>query len=436
MSRLALCAALSAALAACVETADDESLGAVTGAVESAGPASLLDISREHVAGDVWHHSLLLRVGDTPNAVIRIHRIVRERAPWLPRPTSAGAMFLHGDFSSFPSNFAPVLADPASTTTGMAVDLAQRGIDVWGFDRRWAVATTDADLSDFGGMGMVQELDDVGRALAVARAVRLATGSGGDRLHLVGFSRGGFLAYAYAARDAALPAALRSVKGLVPLDVWAELPPEDVDARAFVCGSAAWEYQQIADGVTDQENSVFIAIGELAVSDPDGPSPFFTDPQLTNRDAFLALAGQTYFFFPATPYYHLAAPFLDGGVVTGLRDSPEAVIASWFAHASPHQSMREVADTDAVWCGDGSGPIDVDLSRIRVPLFYLGAAGGYGDHGLYSTTRVSSTDVTTNVIRRFGPEGAFEDFGHGDILFASDAPDLAWRPLAQWLASH
>lgn len=436
MSRLALFAAASLALAACVQTADDESLGAVTEAVQSAGPSSLMDISREHVSGDVWHHSVLLRLGDTPNAVIRIHRIVRERAPWLPRPTSAGAMLLHGDFSSFSSNFAPVLADPASSTAGMAVDLALRGVDVWGFDRRWAVAAPDADLSDFGDIGMVQELDDIGRALAVARAVRLATGSGGDRLHLVGFSRGGFLAYAYAARDATLPAAQRSVKGLVPLDIWAELPPEDTDARAFICESAAFEYALIADGVTDSENSFFIAIGELALSDPDGPSPFFTDPPLTNRDAFLLSAGQTYFFFPPTPFYHLAAPFLDGGMVTGLRESPEAVIASWFAHATPHQSMREAADTDAVWCGDGSGPIDVDLSRIRVPLFYLGAAGGYGDHGLYSTTRVSSTDVTTSVIRRFGPEGAFEDFGHGDLLFASEAPDLAWRPLAQWLASH
>jgi pimeloyl-ACP methyl ester carboxylesterase len=318
----------------------------------------------------------------------------------------------------------------------MAVDLALRGIDVWGFDRRWAVAATDTDLSDFGAIGMVQELDDIGRALAVARAVRAATGIGDDRLHLVGFSRGGFLAYAYAAREATLPAVQRSVKGLVPLDVWAELPPEDADARAFMCESAAFEYQLIADGVTDSENSFFIAIGELAASDPDGPSPFFTDPPLSNRDAFLLSAGQTYFFFPVTPYYHLAAPFLDGGMVTGLRESPEAVIASWFAHATPHQSMREAADTDAVWCGDGSGPLDVELSRIRVPLFYLGAAGGYGDHGLYSTTLVSSTDVTTNVIRRFGPEGAFEDFGHGDLLFASAAPDLVWRPLAQWLASH
>ena len=27
----------------------------------------------------------------------------------------------------------------------------------------------------------------------------------------------------------------------------------------------------------------------------------------------------------------------------------------------------------------------------------------------------------------------FQDFGHGDLLFGTDADDLAWRPLAAWL---
>ena len=71
-----------------------------------------------------------------------------------------------------------------------------------------------------------------------------------------------------------------------------------------------------------------------------------------------------------------------------------------------------------------------------MPLFYLGAAGGYGDHGLYSTTRVSSSDVTTQVVRRGGSGGDFEDFGHGDLLFADDAPALVWQPLRAWLVAH
>ena len=33
-----------------------------------------------------------------------------------------------------------------------------------------------------------------------------------------------------------------------------------------------------------------------------------------------------------------------------------------------------------------------------------------------------------------GQEG--EDYGHGDLLFGTDAPDLVWKPLASWLLAH
>lgn len=423
-SLLSLATAASiAALPACVEAPADDTTTTIAQTLDSTG-ALVEDIAREHVAGDVWHHSFVLVLGNTPNARIRLHRIVRERAPWLPRSTRAGAMLLHGDFSSFSSNFTP-----------MATWLAQENIDVWGVDRRWAVAPTDADLSDFGSMTFAQEIDDTGRALAAARAVRLLTGSGLERLHLIGFSRGGFLAYAYAASEGARRPFQRHVKGLVPLDVWAEIPPEDEAARAWICEGAAFERQLVADGVTDSENSFFIALGELAQSSPDDASPFF--PGLTNRQAFLMAAAQTYLFFPPTPHYHLAAGDIDeSGLPTALTESPEAAIAQWFAHATPHQSMAEAADSDSIWCGDGQGPFTVDLAAIRVPLYYIGAAGGYGDRGVYSTTRVSSTDVTVDIVARSGPEGAFEDFGHGDLLFGSDAPALVWEPLARWMAAR
>jgi hypothetical protein len=71
-----------------------------------------------------------------------------------------------------------------------------------------------------------------------------------------------------------------------------------------------------------------------------------------------------------------------------------------------------------------------------VPLFYLGAAGGFGDHGLYTTQKVASTDVTTLVVRRLGADAEAEDFGHGDLIYAADAPELAWTPLAQWILHH
>jgi pimeloyl-ACP methyl ester carboxylesterase len=423
--------ALAALLAACDAAAPPPEL-------ETATEGLAIAITRDQIVGDVYHYGFVLRLGDAPNAQIHLHRVVRERAPWRPRATTGAIMLLHGDFATFATNFAPVLGTPPSTATGMATYLAQRGIDVWGFDRRWTQAPADgADLSDFDAMGIPQELDDIGKALTFARAIRLVTDGSLDRMTLIGFSRGGQLAYFYASTEAARPAWQRHVKGLVPLDVYASLSPADEDLRQIFCQSAFFEYADLGAGIVDTPNGFQIEAGSLALSAPNDPTPFQGFfPGLTNREVMLLFVGQTYFFFPASPFYHLASPVLDGDVVTALRESPENVVSTWLAGAAPHQSLREAADTDALVCGDAPLPADVPLSRIRVPLFYLGAAGAYGDHGLFSTTQVSSTDVETLVVRRFGPEREAEDFGHGDLLFATDAPQLAWQPLLSWLRRH
>src|SRR6185503_17628760 len=115
--------------------------------------AAQLAFTREHIAADIYHYELVLPIGHAPNAALRIHRVVREAAPFVPRPTTRAAMLLHGDFSTFVTNFAPVLGEPASPVQGLAPYLAARSIDVWGLDRRWAVPGADDDVSDFGEMG-------------------------------------------------------------------------------------------------------------------------------------------------------------------------------------------------------------------------------------------------------------------------------------------
>jgi hypothetical protein len=392
-------------------------------------------VTRDHIAGDVFHYGFTVRVGDGPNALLRVHRVVRERAPWLPRRTTGAVMMLHGDFATFATNFAPVLGDPPSPATGIATWLAERNIDVWGVDRRWTVAPeTGAELSDFDAMGLDQELGDIGAALAFARGVRAVTDASVDRMTLVGFSRGGELAYFYASRDATRPPELRHVGGLVPLDVYVSLSPADEDLRQTFCGFARDEYDLLAAGEVDTPNDFQIAVGRNALSAPDDPSPF--NPARTNRGVMLRFVGRTFGVFPATPLYHLNAPVLEGTDVIGLRSSPEDVVAHWLAGAAPHQSMREAADTDALTCGDAPLPVDVPLSRIRVPLLLIGAAGGYGNHAVFSTTQVGSTDVSTRVIRQLPPEREAEDFGHADLLFSPDAPALAWQPLLSWLRGH
>lgn len=399
---------------------------ALTEAEQLASVSAPVAVTREHVAGDIYHYQFDLRVGSTPNARVRIHRVVRELSPWRPRPAPHAVMLLHGDFANFVTNFVPSLGNPASPAPGLAPYLVSRGIDAWGVDRRWTLPTAEGDVSDLGGMGVDQELGDISVALAFARAMRTVTDGAPGRIVLGGFSHGAQLTYAYAAADG------RHVSAIAALDIYYDLAPEDADLRALACANAEAERDALAQGVTDSSNSFFITAGQLARSAPDEISPLF--PPYTNRGVLLTLAGLTWWFAPYTPLYHLSAPSLDAdGNATGLRESSEDSVSAWFASAPPHQSMREAAELDAIWCGTSPRP---ELARIRVPLFYLGAAGGFGDRGLYSTTRVSSRDVTTLVVHRFGPEGVAEDFGHGDLLYAEDAPTLAWAPFAAWLLRH
>jgi hypothetical protein len=407
---------LPALLSACVAGDEPDEVAVVSSAVTSS-------FDREHVVDDIYHYELVVRVGDEPNAGVRIHRVVREVAPFVARRTPHAVMMLHGDFSTFETNF----------LVGMAPDFARRGFDVWGVDRRWTLPAADGDISDFAGMTVSQAIDDVRTALGVARALRAVTGHGSGRLGLVGFSHGGQLAYAVAAVEANRPAYQRHVDAIVPLDWWGAYGPDQEFDRQLACEFAAFEYQLVADGETDFPADFQIAIGQLARIAPDDPSPIF--PGETNRGALLELAGQTYEIAPFTPLYHWHAPILDGDDVIGLRESSEAAVAAWLEHAAPHYALIETADFDQLLCGEDS-PIDGELSDIEIPLLYVGAAGAVGELGTHATTVVSSTDVSTLIVSRFGPEQQAEDFGHTDLLLATDAPALVWQPIAAWLMQH
>jgi pimeloyl-ACP methyl ester carboxylesterase len=379
-----------------------------------------LGASRTKLSGDIYHYEFIIPVGDTPNANLHIHRVVRERKPWQPRKTDEVIALMHGDFQSFSTSFLP----------GVAPWLAARDVDVWGIDRRWAHATV---ISDFNSMGLDEELADTGVALAFIRGVRLVEGSGSDRVKLAGFSRGGQLTYFYASREALRPAPLRHVDGIVPLDVYASLADDDTDTRQFYCDTAAWEYDQLAQGVAEVSNDFQISVGQAAIDAPAAQSEWI--PRFNNRQMMLWLLAKTYFVFPAQPNYHLMAPTFDAnGDANGLRLSPESAAATWLASSPLFQPMRESADTDGIMCGDTS--FDVPLSRIQVPLLSIAAAGGYGERTLHSTSSVGSSDVTAIVIRQLPVEREREDYGHADLLFAPDAAQTTWQPLLTWLRAH
>ena len=88
---------------------------------------------------------------------------------------------------------------------------------------------------------------------------------------------------------------------------------------------------------------------------------------------------------------------------------------------------------DGAWCGDQH---PLALAQVRVPVYHLGAAGGFGAHARFTTEQLGSRDVTFRVVRRLAVAAEAEDFGHANLLYASDAPTLAWRDLAAWIEAH
>jgi pimeloyl-ACP methyl ester carboxylesterase len=343
-----------------------------------------------------------------------VHRVAR------PHTRSKDAIvLLHGDFANFSSNFTP-----------MANWLAERGIDVWGIDQRWTQQPRyEPDLSGFDAMGLDQELDDISTALAFVRARRHDQ----DKVALAGFSRGGQLAYFYASREAKRPPRMRHVKGVVALDVYASLAASDADLRQWYCNNAASEYADLAAGNVDVYNVFQLTVGQHYLADPDAPSLW--DETLTTREMMLWLLGQTYQFFAPSENYHLNGPTLDAsGLPTGLRFSSETAVATWLATGSWHQALRESADTDQVLCDPTA--FDVPLSRIRIPVLSIAAAGGYGARAAHSVAQTSSSDKTSILIRTLPVAREAEDYGHADILFASTAPVRAWQPLLSWLRAH
>jgi hypothetical protein len=87
-------------------------------------------------------------------------------------------------------------------------------------------------------------------------------------------------------------------------------------------------------------------------------------------------------------------------------------------------------------CGEADLPYDDNLALINVPVYYVGAGGGFGEFGLDTLARLGSADVTTNVVILYGPEGRPVDFGHADIFLADNAKELVWKPLYDWIVSH
>ena len=402
------------------------------------GECAAGSLERRVLTGDVVEYTFDLILGSGPYDAVGMHRVVRETAPFQPARTGDSLLMVHGDIWGFRAAF---LVEPARN---LPVFLAQNGVDVWGIDQRWVrVPAGETDFDFMAGWGFQHDIQDLYAALSVARGVRLFTGNGFDRMILLGWSRGGQVGYVYLNAETQVPPGLRNVDGFIPVDIYLKTDiPDRVEAA---CRRSDIQETAYAAGTFQNATGVLVqTIAFLATVDPAGASPIF--PGLTNYQAAL-LTGEATFILQSpdepVPFYHLAGgtfaaePAPSGlPVPTGLLYSPETAWLAALTGASAFQPTRQLADAELVMCEEVDVPFDDHLAEIANPILYVGAGGGFGDSGVYTTTLLGSTDVTTHIVDLTPPAARLLDFGHSDLFLGTDAETLVWQPILTWLQAH
>ncbi len=388
----------------------------------------IMSSQRSVLHDDIVHYRFDVAVGPGQFDVIRLHRIVRERHPYWPVRTEDGVFLLPGAPNFFETIFMePLISQVPPWDQSVAVFLAKNSIDVWGMDYAWALVPPETtDFSFMNGWGLQRDIEHTKKALSLARWIRAFTGQGFGRLHLLGFSYGLSVAYSLAGEETERPPGLRNVKGLIPVD--SDFKDDDEPLRVLNCDFAAY-YQSLLDaGVYQDEDGVFLKlVGDLAETAPNGVSPFF--PPLTNLQFAL--------FVGASGDIHFVGGYFDeSGIPTGLRYTQDWLWVDLLQALPPYVPVEALQDTYAVTCNEVDLPFDDHLGEITLPILHVGAAGGVGQYGYYTTTLTASKDVTKFTVQLLPDDERMMDFGHADLFTATDAEALVWRPILNWILAH
>ncbi len=405
---------------------------------ESCGPAV---IERRQLVGDVFEYSYRVRVGLGAHDVITLHRVAREVAPGTPARALKSVFLVHGDVLGFRAAFlASVASGAVPREQSIALFLAQRGVEVWGIDLRWVnVPPGTTDFSFMKGWNLGLHARDVGTGMLLARRVRACGGNGSGRMALLGWSRGATISYAYLNAETRLAPEQRQVSGFIPVDMPYVLAPRHTAERQAACQTLGTFSRMQASGQYEggQVGALLQLLGSLAITAPDGASPIPPLAGLTNRQAGRLTGSATYALQnpPILPVYHWTGGQFALGLPSALSWTRERFFFDALVQASPYQSIGEQVDTLAMWCGAPDVPYDDYLREVKVPVLYVGAAGGSGDYGLHSLGLLGSTDVKQLVVKRLDADRAL-DYGHSDLLMADDAAATVWTPVLDWLRSH
>lgn len=398
------------------------------------GPPFLREYQRETLLGDIAHYWWEIPIGNGEHEVIRLHRVVRESRPHKPIRTKKTLFGLHGTPGHFEAMFlvgSIVPAVPADHS--LAVFLAQDNVDVWGIDQAYTLLPAAIeDFSFMQGWGLQFDAENLLTGMSIARFVRSFTGSGNTKLNLLGYSTGFMTGFAALNIETQLPPGRRQIGGFIPVDYFYK-----TQEAIWIDGECEWA-AIVADMIQNGEyqhsyGMLFQMLGLLADQDPAGDSPII--PGTTNLQAALFAGAMTSDIFGGVDHYHFFGGIFDvDGNVVDLNYTPVPWYLGWLQQFNNYGSNFLEYDIAAVHCDEIETPFDDHLREIRVPVFFVGARGGFGRLMDYTATLIGSDDVTLLNVQ-IDPDMIL-DFGHVDLFAAAIAPQVAWQPILTWINAH
>ncbi|EPX60279.1 hypothetical protein D187_002365 [Cystobacter fuscus DSM 2262] len=416
----------------------------VEGLSESLTAGRLLEASRRVVDEGIAEYSYTVQVGPGAYDVITVHRVVTELLPGIPRIGQKPVFLVHGDLWGFRGAFLPSVESSAvPREKSFALYLARQGRDVWGVDLRWVhVPATTTDFTFMQNWNLETHLQDVRAGLLLANQVRTLGSSSVTPMPLLGWSRGATIGYALLNAEAKSPANQHLVSAFVPVDMAYVFDKTDAVqseiSRAACDGYTMLSALQQSGVYVEGSGQTVQGLGVLAITAPQAPSPLLMG--LTNREAALLAGSATYMLqgVPLFDWYHFTGGLFSGTTPTGLTWTNERFFFDVMRQASPFQSSGEQVETLALWCGSPTQPYNDRLNKVKVPVLYVGAAGGVGELGLATLKQLGTKDkdLFSLIVRRLADSDRARDFGHADLFLASDADQLVWSHIANWLAHH
>jgi pimeloyl-ACP methyl ester carboxylesterase len=289
------------------------------------------------------------------------------------------------------------------------------------------------DLSVMKGWGIAQDARHTEIALLIARWIRAISGQDVGPINLLGFSYGGFLAYAVANEDTQQPGILKNVKGIISVDGTALKAAPGSAAQTSACNALSAIKANLAKGVYVTDSSSSMKSGRAAL---DFPQALSEASGAEIAPYFPAFPAYTFTNFQIIPVNNIRSRFLGGeyavspAAVSLFYTNPDRFV-SLAANTPPYVPYQWQYDSNASRCDNPTDPVTFDdhLGNITVPILSISRQ----EANAYVTTRTGSIDVTKVIVNdTLDPKL----YGHADFFMADNAAEFVWRPILNWMVAR